>query len=176
MLRNLTLEQEVYRRDAIYRQPDWSYDTTLGRYRDATSGRFLSEKEALQLTQKSVLRAREEIQGLTTDMLQRITTLADWQRQVAQVIKEVHLAQYILGRGGIKNTTPADFLVVARTLKGEYAYLDQFARQLASGRISEPMLRARINLYLNKTVGSYWAGHREAQSRATTPGEMRRHL
>lgn len=176
MLINATLEQLVYRQDAVLRQPEWTFDSTIGRYRDRKTGRFLSKREALDLTQRSIVAASREVQQITDALVSGQLLLGDWQRRFAQIIKEVHLAQYILGRGGAANVYPADFLAVARTLKAEYRFLDAFARDIAVGRLSEAQLRARARLYLNKSTTSYWSGDAVAQERASHPMEMRRLL
>lgn len=176
MLINASLEQLIYRRDAVLRQPDWTFDSTLGRYRDRATGRFLSRREALALTERSVVAASRELQQITDSLLVGSLNLGDWQRRFAQLLKELHLGQYILGRGGAANVYPADFLTVARSLKAEYRYLDAFARDISLGKLSEAQLRARARLYLNKSTTSYWEGHAKAQERASHPLEMRRLL
>lgn len=176
MLNNVSLEQLVYRRDAVLRQPDWTFDSTLGRYRDRATGRFLSKREALALTQRSIANASRELLEITTSLANGVIQLQDWQRRFAQLLKELHLAQYLLGRGGAANVYPADFLVVARILKEEYRFLDAFARDIALGRLSVAQAQARARLYLNKTTTSYWQGDAKAQERASHPQEMRRLL
>lgn len=172
----LSLEQEVYRRDAIYRQPDWTFDTTLARYRDRNTGRFLSERDALQLTQRSIEAAGKDLDDLVVQLDQGLLDLATWQRQAAALIKSVHLAQFILGRGGIANVVPADFLTVARTLRQEYGFLERFGQDLAANRLSAAQARARARLYLNKARLSYWQGREQAVNRGPMPSEMRRFL
>lgn len=176
MLHRLTLEQEVYRRDAIYRQPDWSYDATLGRYRNAVTGRFLSQRDALQLTSKAVAAGQQEMASLTDQLANGLLSLPDWQRRVAQIIKEIHIGQYILGRGGVKTIVPADYLEIARILKAEYGFLDGFAKEIAQQRLSVAQVKARINLYIAKARLSYWKGFAKGQQQAQKPRQMRRHL
>lgn len=175
-LNRLTLEQEIYRRDAIYRRPEWEFDTQLGRYRDTTTGRFLSERDALTLTRRTIATASERLSALTDQLSQGLIRLDQWQRSFAELIKTVHTAQYILGRGGIRNVFPADFLEIARTLKAQYRFLDQFAKDIAAGRMTLNQVRARANLYLNNTVSSYWRGHGRSQAVGPGPAEMRRLL
>lgn len=175
-LLGLTLEQAVYRRDAVYRQPQWSFDSSLGRYRNAATGRFLSQADALQLTQRSIASAQQEIRSLILSLAQGVLDLGQWQRQFAQLLKELHLGQFVLGRGGLRNTTPENFLEVGRILKAEYRYLEGFGRDLATGRLSVAQATARANLYLAKTRLSYWAGQRQAMAQGPMPAEMRRQL
>lgn len=175
-LNRFSVTQLVRHQDAVYRQPAWSYDTTLARYRDQRSGRFLAQSEALALTQRSIAQAQAELDSLTDQLDQRVLTLAQWQRQMAALIKQVHLAQFILGRGGLAHTTPADFLALARVLKNEYRYLDGFGRDLSAGQLSLAQSKARARLYLAKSRMSYWAGQQQAQKQGPMPSEMRRLL
>jgi len=175
-LNGLTLEQAIYRRDAVYRQPDWSFDTTLARYRNAATGRFLSQADALKLTERSIAAASRELESQVLSLAKGVVTLAEWQRQLAALLKQIHLGQFILGRGGIRNTTPSDFLVVARILKDEYRYLAGFGQDLAAGRLSVAQARARARLYLAKSRLSFWSGQRQALAQGPMPSEMRRIL
>lgn len=175
-LTGLNLEQAVYRRDAVYRQPDWSFDTNTARYRNSVTGRFLSQRDALQLTERSIAAASAEIESQVLSLAQGVTPLGVWQRQLATLLKQVHVGQFILGRGGIAHTTPADFLEVGRILKSEYRYLEGFGRDLAAGRLSVAQARARVRLYLAKSRLSFWAGQRQAQLQGPTASEMRRLL
>lgn len=175
-LNRWSVEQLVRRHDALYRQPEWSYDTTLARYRNQRSGRFLSQADALALTQRSITQAQRDLDGLMDQLDQRVLPLDQWQRQFAALIKQMHLAQYILGRGGLARTTPADFLELARLLKAEYRYLDSFGRDLSTGQLSLAQAKARARLYLAKSRLSYWAGHQQAQKQGPMPTEMRRLL
>lgn len=172
----LTLEQAVYRRDAVYRQPDWSFDTSTARYRNSATGRFLSQVDALQLTQRNIAAASAELEAQVLALAQGVTALGDWQRSLALLLKQLHLGQFILGRGGIARTTPADFLAVGRILKDEYRYLEAFGRDLAAGRLSVAQAGARARLYLAKSRLSFWAGQRQAQAQGPGPSEMRRLL
>ncbi len=172
----LSLAQAVYRRDAVYRQPDWSFDTATARYRNNTTGRFLSQRDALQLTERSIAAVSAELESQVQALAQGVTSLGDWQRQLATLLKQLHLGQFILGRGGIANTVPADFLEVGRILKSEYRYLEGFGRDLAAGRLSVAQATARARLYLAKSRLSFWAGQRQAQLRGPAVSEMRRIL
>jgi hypothetical protein len=175
-LTGLSLEQALYRADAVYRQPQWSFDTRTARYRNASTGRFLSQRDALQLTERSIAAASRELETQVVALAQGVTSLGDWQRSLALLLKQLHLGQFILGRGGIAHTTPADFLEVGRILKDEYRYLEGFGRDLAAGRLSVAQARARARLYLAKSRLSFWAGQRQAQAQGPLPVEMRRSL
>jgi hypothetical protein len=171
----LTLEQEVYRRDAIYKQPDWSFDTIIGRYRNNSTGRFLSEKSALQLTERSIAAASKELTTLTLKLTEKVIDLATWETDFAKLIKKIHIAQFVLGKGGIKNTTSSDFLVVANTLKTEYNYLHGFALDIYKQGLTANQIKARAQLYINKSRLSYWKG-RELSMKRTNFSQMKRIL
>jgi hypothetical protein len=52
----------------------------------------------------------------------------------------------------------AEYGRIGQRLRGEYAYLQGFVRDLIDGRISSPMAVARIGLYAQSVRGSYWQG------------------
>lgn len=176
MISTVSFEDEVRRLDAIGTKSGWTYSATKGAYRSAKTGRFLSQEEVLELTRQVVTNSRLEVQSLTTDFLQGVMRLSEWQRAVAQIVKEAHLAQYILGRGGVKNVVPEDYLEVARNLKIQYGYLSAFASEIASGKLSAQMIRARADLYVNATIGSYWLGKNKSEVKNRQPTMMRRTL
>lgn len=176
MLRNLTLEQTVYLQDAVYRTPDWSFDTNIGRYRDVNTGRFLSERDALKLTTRMVSTANKRLDQLTDLLLTEGMTLQNWEQQFAALIKQIHIAQFLLGRGGMGGIVPADYLRIANALRDEYRYLSQFAEDIAMSKLTPAQIKARARLYLNKARSSFWLGNEQATISATKPSEMRRNL
>lgn len=171
----LTLEQEVYRRDAVYKQPNWSFDTITGRYRNNSTGKFLSEKSALQLTEKSIAAASKELTTITLNLIEKVIDLATWESSFAKILKKIHVSQFIIGKGGIKNTTPSDFLVIANTLKAEYSYLHKFASAIYTLQLTENQIKARAQLYINKSRLSYWKG-KELSTQRTGFTQMKRIL
>lgn len=89
--------------------------------------------------------------------------LADWQMQMMQTIKSGHLIGLALANGGWNNLDQSDYGWVGQRIRREYAYLRDFAGQIASGK--QPltsMVLARSVLYAHAARQT----HRAAQRRA----------
>jgi hypothetical protein len=85
-------------------------------------------------------------------------TLDQWEGSVREAIKGAHIQAAIVGYGGKDNMGSGEFGRIGQRLRGEYAYLQSFARDLLEQRVSAPMAIARIGLYAQSVRGSYWQG------------------
>ena len=99
--------------------------------------------------------------GVVADYAAALEVGADvdaWYQAMKREIKRAHLQATIAGRGGLRRMTPADYGRVGRTLRDEYAYLRQFARDVEAGRLSSAQIAARARLYSNHIQTSFWRG------------------
>lgn len=151
---SLSLQQLVA--DAMS-DPEWSYDPRTGRYR-GPNGRFISRASMMRIIDTRIGSLQAQAEGLANKLISGELTLPEWERQFAQTLKNLHVQTFIAGAGGVDRLVPADYLTVARTLKGEYGFLADFARDVALGRVTEGQLRARMGMYLSKARASYWGG------------------
>jgi len=133
----------------------YTWDPRVKRYRDRAGGRFVSEKAIIALTEGRIERAKDELKELGSRLASGRINLDTFQVEMANQLKTLHLQQYILGRGGLKNMSDSDYLTVARRLKDEYSYLRKFAKDLRSGSQSEAQLKHRIELYAAHSKVSY---------------------
>lgn len=146
--------------DAI-RDSEWTYDPRTGRYR-ARNGRFLSRESVLKIIDTRIASLEGQVMELGNQLIEGSIDLPTWQKQFAQLIKLLNIQAFILGAGGIDRLNNADYLKVARILKAEYKYLSQFAKDIAAGNVTQGQFLARMQLYVRKTRGSYWAGMNES--------------
>ena len=77
-------------------------------------------------------------------------------------IKNEHLAQYMVGRGGKAQMTPRDYGIIGAILKEQYRYLDGFAADLAAGKLTPAQAIARARLYILNAQQSFWRGRSQA--------------
>ena len=158
---SLSLEQLVA--DAMS-DPEWSYDPRTARYR-GPNGRFVSRNAMLRIIDTRIGSLENVAAGLANQLISGELTLPEWERRFAGILKTLHVQTFVAGAGGVDRLVPADYLSVGRTLKDEYRYLADFARDVALGRVTEGQLRARMQLYLNKAKASYWAGQQVTAQR-----------
>lgn len=158
-----------------YRSPEWIYEAGTGRYRDRKTGRFLSRRTVQGLVQGRINSLSSEVESLGEQLLSGRLTLNDWQFEVAEKLRTLWVQQFALGRGGVDQVTPNEWLTVGRLLKSQYAFLRGFARDIASGRVTEAQLLPRLRLYVQASSFAYWAGT-DAAERARGKQFMQRLL
>lgn len=132
------------------------------------TGQTVPSAEVLATIDAYGSEANATLEGLTRQLYAGEISLSDWQRAVAEELKDAHLNVSMLARGGADNMGSAEYGRVGGTLKDEYRWLDRFANQIADGEVSEAQAQARIQQYGNATKQSYY---REFD-RATPPGEV----
>lgn len=148
--------------------PLWQWDKKSGRYRDRSTGRFLSQTNLEILQRRHIAAIEKDIQTIGDLLLRGQISLATFQEATAKSLKTLHLHQMVLARGGVKQATAADYLAVGRELKTQYGYLQQFATDLQRGySLNEkgdriPMtpsrFKARLSLYAKAGRVSYEQG------------------
>ena len=152
----------------------WFYDQRTGRYRNE-KGRFLSQKAVEALVDGRIDKLDTTLRRVTKMMAEGNITLDQWQGSVREAIKAAHIQAAIIGHGGKDSMGASEYGRIGQRLRSEYAFLQNFANEILSGRISAPMAVARISLYAHSVRGSYWQGL-ELRKQSEGYGMMRRIL
>jgi hypothetical protein len=146
--------------------PDYTFDPSSQRFRYRDTKKFAPRAATLALTERYISGQKQSLIGLSKQYHSGAIGVGDFQRQAAEHVKNLHLSQMVLGRGGLDNVTPQDFLKVARELKRQYkdgkgADGEKFGlKHLVAdlGNMSELQLANRLRMYGDASVVSYWAG------------------
>lgn len=149
---------------------DFYFDPTTVRYRDRRTGQLVGFEAIKALSRQAVVRGVNKGVSITDQLLSGEFDLGEWERQIAESLKLLHLQQYKLSVG---NMTQRDYGIIGNRLRVEYRYLRNFALEIAAGMLSEAQIRQRIALYYNATYLSFERGRREAFSRAGARWERR---
>jgi hypothetical protein len=140
----------------------WEWDDSAHRFRDTQTGRFLSTSDALKLRDGFPEGQQAVLRDLTQRMATGDLTVQQWERESRDAIRDTHAVQYTFGRGGLNAMTPDDWQAVNRLADQQAAYLRRFARDAASGTLSEAQIEARANLYLAASRQAYERGRAAA--------------
>lgn len=102
--------------------------------------------------------AEDRMAGLTQSLLDGKISIADWQIQMRQELRDVNALMLVAGAGGDRSKVdPSDWLKLGPELKSQYRYLENFAHELASG---DPRVLAtavtRAKLYARSTQATFW--------------------
>lgn len=89
--------------------------------------------------------------------------LSVWEIQMRLLIMDEFIQSYLLGRGGLEQMGPGDWLILGEMLRQQFAFLDDFARAIADGLLSESQIEWRSRLYINAAQQAYWRALQESQ-------------
>jgi hypothetical protein len=149
------------------------WERTVARYRDKATGRFVSEFNLIKLQTDFTEYARSNIGNITERLVSGNLDIGAWQKQFAQELKDAYVVNYQIARGGKNAMTQADYGRIGGRLKAEYKYLDNFAQEIASGKLTPEQIRARANQYVAGTRTAYYDGKTAAGSAAGFTEERR---
>ena len=136
--------------------PDYTWDTRALRYREAASGRFVSQKAITGALNKVITASQGNVEGITQALMDGNITVAEWQTAMAREIKIMHTASTAAAKGGWAQMAQADWGKTGSLIKRQYEYLNSFAADIASGK--QPLngrVMQRARLYAQASRGSY---------------------
>lgn len=155
----------------------FTWDPKAGRYRSNATGRFISEKRILEVTDSIVDGQQESykirLERLTERMIEGKISLQDWQDRFGKELKSGYITTAMLGRGGKGQMTLADYGRLGARLQFEYRHLNKFAEQIKAGEIAPGQIRVRTGMYANGIRTAYFDGQREAKKNAGVAEERR---
>ena len=98
--------------------------------------------------------------------------LMEWQITMREELRSVHALQLIAGAGGDKSQVSADdWLKLGSELRSQYLYLEDFARAVERGDLSDAQLSARAELYAHSARTTYWKQATSGVDLPAMPGE-----
>lgn len=138
------------------------YVTGAMRYRDLTTGKFVAPSTVKRAIQGTIRKARARMRSLALELDARTIRLDAWQRDTAAELKLLHVANAMIGTGGLAAMTPADYGRVGARLRFEYGRLQRFAEQLKAREFTQRAFLARVEMYCNAGGVSYAAAREDA--------------
>lgn len=122
------------------------YDRRAGQYRGA-NGKFVSRQVVSKLVDREIVATEARLKAHTRLLVDQKIHLAEWQIRMAETIKDSHLRMGMLASGGKDGLTQKHYGAVGYQLKNQYGYLDKFARDLHSGKLTPKSAIARSAMY-----------------------------
>ncbi len=150
------------------RQKEIVYDRRVGQFRQ--NGRFVSRVDVLQVVDRETQRTTVQLQGLTRLVSSGKITLPEWQERMADTLKQSHLQMAMMGAGGKVQMTQQQYGYVGSRLYKEYQAIDQFALDLATGKLTEKQALARTALYARTTALSFHQAEKATKIRDSFEG------
>lgn len=135
----------------------WKWDGSVERYRDTVTGRFLSRVDVNRIVNQNIDITFGNVERLAEALSRGDISVNTWQMSMRYQIKKAYSWQAQLAAGGREQMTAEYWGVVGGRILGQYRYLDNFARQLAAGQLTEGQIRTRSTMYINSSRQVYWA-------------------
>jgi len=134
--------------------PAFRWNDKANRYVNA-SGRFVKRAEVVNALEAVTQGAKGEMTNLSKRLAGKQISLADWQVGMRGHIKAVHNAQAAIAKGGWAQMTPSDWGRVGSITKKQYAFLQNFALEIESGKqpLNGNFLR-RAGMYADASRGT----------------------
>lgn len=155
------------------------WNAKLLRYR-APNGRFVAASTVRRVIDDALKKADRTVRSLSENLRDGKITLAEWQTGMRDAIRTRHVYGAAAGRGGWEQMTQSDWGKVGHTLKGQYEYLNKFARQIEDGtqpldgrfiRRSEMYIETARKTYEETRKGAATDEGFDEARRILTPGE-----
>lgn len=145
-----------------------------GRYRDNATGRFVSQMRVRSDIDGYIDNSKTRIDALANQLRNRQISLAEWQTSMRQEIKAMHLNTSMVAHGGRAQMTQADWGRAGQQLRQQYQYLDRFAADIASGKVSlDGRLNVRAGMYAESARGTYEQETRRVSAQSGLTEERR---
>ena len=156
---------------------NYAWNETAGRYIDLTTGRFVPFSDVRDALESVIDAAGENIHTLTQSLLDGQISLADWQLGMLEQIKIEHTAAAAAANGGWAQMSQADWGAAGRIIRDQYAFLDNFAQQIASGdQLLNGTALVRADLYASAARGTFEQMRRRYEKISNGMQEERRVL
>lgn len=140
----------------------YTYDARSDRYRNTESGRFVTRTDALAYVNQSLDAGKDVVSQFAEFVVDGDISADDWGERVWDEIKQEHIRQYLLGRGGLGSMTQADWGSAGGTLSEQRRYFNGFYAEVAAGALSAAVIAARSRMYVNAAREAYNRGHTRA--------------
>lgn len=166
----------------------WFWDARVHRYRDPTTGRFMTHSQAIAVRDRftgavgSQLAAihgeafamlslydespgafpgmsREDVFQLCANQFFAPSGTPVGGPSAWEKISEFHQGQYVMGRGGLNAMTDRDWQDLRLLLDAQRVYWERFEADVRAGRLSEVQIRVRAQYYVNSGTAFYETGY-----------------
>lgn len=143
--------------------PEWLYDTNIYQYQKLKSGRGITRKSIESARDEFLNRLSGEIDALNAKLVTGQVTIQDWVTQMRANIRQAYISEYVFARGGINMMSQEDWGRIGGILREQYSYLDNFAREIADGKLTPAQIQMRARMYIQSATEAFERGKAAAR-------------
>ena len=137
----------------------WQWDDASKRYRNVESGRYIGQRQMVSLRDVFTEAMKGDTDRMTRQLANGEISLGRWQLDMQSRVKQVITDQYALSVGGRNAMAPSDWGRVGRMTQDQYRYLEQFAAEIRTGKLSAGQIQTRARMYMNSGTAAYEKGN-----------------
>jgi hypothetical protein len=132
----------------------FTWDALSGRYKDAR-GRYVTHAQVRAWLDAALDNASERMASLSRQLQARQIDLVTWQVRMAREVKNVQLYSTAAAKGGWAQLSLADLGRVGQSVRVQLEYLNDFAREIRSGKQALSGILGRTRLYAQSGRPTY---------------------
>lgn len=154
----------------------YTYSRQLARYRDTSTGKFVSRARVLNILESQVDRAESRLANLVQSLYAKELAPGYVQTLMRDEVRRLTLQNIALGKGGFDRLNFSDFGRAGRQLRDTYSRMTNLVRDIETGRATLPQAMSRIQGYVLETRQQFFKAEREALRETGRTFEERRVL
>lgn len=136
----------------------FTYNTSTHRYRDKTTGRFITNLQARDIRDRATDAAVAQAHALADQVVAGQMSPVSFNTSMRSLIKQAYGAEYAFGRGGVNAMDGTDWGKVGNEVKRQHTFLDRFTAEISSGDLSAAQIRNRAGMYLDGATQAHGRG------------------
>jgi hypothetical protein len=137
--------------------PAYVYVASLGRYRDAVTGRFVALKTVLGLLNSNETASLEKMQKLSRFLAEDKLPGQAWHLAMQQQLRRLTVQNAALAAGGFDALKQRDLQRIDAALRDDFERLQRFGADITAGRLSQAQIDSRVALYAGHARMQYYA-------------------
>lgn len=148
----------------------FTFDKRSQRYRDNTTGRFVSIETLRGLVKSAIANRQAKSKLYTQDLFDKKITLREWENLMAADLKILSIQLYKLAK---PNLTQADYGRIGGILRREYSRLRKLSNDIRLGTQSEAQILNRSSNFFKKVRELFEEGLRRGHTEVRARWERR---
>lgn len=139
----------------------WKYDKATKSFVDEF-GRLMGEAELAEVRDHYLDSMSELLESYGKNLAEGRWPISQYEAEMRRRLKDAHIAEYVLGRGGVAQMTPSDYGKIGSTLKKQYKYLRRFLDDVEAGDETRGEANNRARNFLGAARQSFSQGRGKA--------------
>jgi hypothetical protein len=156
--------------------PNYGWERNTARYRDLSTGRFVSRNAISELLEASVSSVERRLGNLVTAAHEGRIAPAWFAETMRTELRRLSLQNASLGIGGIDRMDQRQYGRVGNSLRDSYGRVARLAADMQNGTVTLPQAMNRVQGYINSARMQYMASQRDALRATGRRMEARRRL